>query len=337
MSFDPLVRFATQKGIDVGKLLAEAGIPTNLFDNLFDNRDERLSFTQGIAFFEQLVRRSRDRAFHVHVAEQRGRIGFDLYGHMQDTCTTLGESMRAMARYYRLLIDVPMELLGDENVTRVRVTVPTALVVTAIEFTYVRFVCRSRERSGMHWVPREVTFQGPPPPYLDELQRIFDSPVRYDHWSCDLVFDRSLEDLPFHPVELQVRDFLSSYADDMLARLPPVDSFIGMVRRIISDMLPEKVPDLRHLAQRLHMSVRTLQRRLRESSTSHQQLVDQTRHDLALGYLAKPRATITETAFVLGFSDLAGFYRAFKRWTGMTPSQYRDAQLARREPTPLQP
>jgi AraC-like DNA-binding protein len=333
MSFDPLVRFATQKGIDVRTALAEAGVPTDLMDN----RDERLSFTQSIAFFEQLVRRSRDRAFHVHVAEQRGRIGFDLYGHMQDTCTTLGESMRAMVRYYRLLIDVPMDVLADENVTRIRVTVPTDLVVPAIEFTYVRFVCRSRERSGTRWVPRDVTFQGPPPPYRDELQNLLRAPVRYDHWSCDLVLDNSLLELPFRPVDLRVRDFLSSYADEMLSRLPPVGSFIGMVRKIISDMLPENVPDLQHLAQRLHMSVRTLQRRLRESGTSHQQLVDQTRHDLALGYLLKPRATIAETAFVLGFSDLAGFYRAFKRWTGMTPSQYRDAELARREPAPGHP
>ena len=143
----------------------------------------------------------------------------------------------------------------------------------------------------------------------------------------------SLLDLPFHPVELRVREFLSNYADEMLARLPPVDSFMGAVRKIISDALPEQVPDVQHVARRIGMSVRTLQRRLREHRTSHQQLVDQLRHDLALGY----RATVSETAFVLGFSDLGSFYRAFKRWTGMTPTQYRAAQQARREPAPVQP
>jgi len=76
-------------------------------------------------------------------------------------------------------------------------------------------------------------------------------------------------------------------------------------------------------AKQLHMSSRTLQRKLAEANTSYLQLVDDTRKDLALRYIEDERRSVTDITFSLGFSQPSAFTRAFKRWTGLSPSDYR--------------
>jgi AraC-like DNA-binding protein len=77
------------------------------------------------------------------------------------------------------------------------------------------------------------------------------------------------------------------------------------------------------IADQLHMSVRTLQRRLEDEGTAFGELLDSTRHIAALEYLKDPRIAIAEVAYLLGFSESSTFYRAFKRWTNTTPVQFR--------------
>jgi AraC-like DNA-binding protein len=89
------------------------------------------------------------------------------------------------------------------------------------------------------------------------------------------------------------------------------------------------------MAQRLHMSRRTLQRKLAEAQTTYQKLLEDTRRDLALRYLEDPRHSITDITFLLGFSQQSAFTRAFRRWTGMSPTDYRAAHASR--PAGLRP
>ena len=77
------------------------------------------------------------------------------------------------------------------------------------------------------------------------------------------------------------------------------------------------------MAQALHLSQRTLQRRLQEEGTSYQQLLDDTRRDMAEQYLQQPGLTLLEVAYLLGFADPSNFFRAFRRWFGCTPNEYR--------------
>lgn len=77
------------------------------------------------------------------------------------------------------------------------------------------------------------------------------------------------------------------------------------------------------VAEQLGMSARTLQRKLRTFGTSHQELLDEMRKDLAMRYLHEPEMAVCEVAYLLGFSESSAFHRAFKRWTGTTPSEFR--------------
>jgi AraC-like DNA-binding protein len=97
---------------------------------------------------------------------------------------------------------------------------------------------------------------------------------------------------------------------------------LGSVRRAISDAMREGSPSLIRVAGKLAMSPRTVERRLSAHGAVFRALVDDTRRRLALDYLKRRRHTLTEIAFLLGYSEVSAFNRAFKRWTGSTPSRY---------------
>ena len=96
------------------------------------------------------------------------------------------------------------------------------------------------------------------------------------------------------------------------------------VRNFLQAQLPDGEPSAERIAQALHLSLRSLQRHLAEEGTSYEALLGDTRQALALQHMRDPRCSISEIAYLLGFSDSSSFGRAFKRWTGQTPSQYRD-------------
>jgi len=98
---------------------------------------------------------------------------------------------------------------------------------------------------------------------------------------------------------------------------------VPQVRAAILDELAASGAELARVAKRLAMSTRTLQRRLDEAGTSYQDLVDEVRSVLARSLLRDRARSIIEVAFELGYADLKGFYRAFRRWTDATPAEWR--------------
>lgn len=100
-----------------------------------------------------------------------------------------------------------------------------------------------------------------------------------------------------------------------------------MVDKII-ERLPDGAPNQQQIASSLNVSNRTLQRKLREEGTSFIDLLQDTRLQLACKYLSSPGRSVVETAYLLGFSEPSTFSRAFKRWTGQSPAEYREQSSA---------
>jgi AraC-like DNA-binding protein len=103
-----------------------------------------------------------------------------------------------------------------------------------------------------------------------------------------------------------------------------VPDFVQGVREAIRAALRDGAPQVGGVAKGLHVSLRTLQRRLTEHGTSFQDEVDAVRRELAFQYLKDPHLGVSEVAFLLGYAELSTFDRAFKRWTGMTPRVWRE-------------
>ena len=112
----------------------------------------------------------------------------------------------------------------------------------------------------------------------------------------------------------------------MLADLPPaLAPIVQRVRQAVSAELPTGGVDQERIARRLGLSTRTLQRRLSEVETSFQDVLEQTRRDVAMRMLRDRSASVFDVAYMLGYADTPSFYRAFKRWTGQTPQKYRES------------
>jgi AraC-like DNA-binding protein len=118
---------------------------------------------------------------------------------------------------------------------------------------------------------------------------------------------------------------LDRYAVDRLNRAPRTNSAADRVRTLIADELRGGNPTAARIATRLKMSVRTLSRLLAAEDTSFRDLLDGVRRELAIELLAGEEASIAEVGFLLGFAELSSFHRAFRRWTGRTPAEFRQA------------
>jgi AraC-like DNA-binding protein len=132
--------------------------------------------------------------------------------------------------------------------------------------------------------------------------------------------------MPFRTADPALVSVLERLAEYRIALLPPLieDRLTTRVCAWLRQVLGNGVPSMGEAAVALAVSTRTMQRRLRREGTTFATLVDQVRRDLALTHARDHRAPIEVIALLAGFSEKRAFYRAFRRWTGVTPAMYRD-------------
>jgi AraC-like DNA-binding protein len=162
------------------------------------------------------------------------------------------------------------------------------------------------------------------PENTDEYRRTFNpSVVRFAAPYCGIVFDKQYLENPLESADSKLHSVLRKHAEQMLAELPKTHNLTEKVRTLIAAELPHGQPRIGQIARQLSMSSRTLERRLENDGTTFTALLDDLRRGLAEKYVVSRDLSLSEVAFLLGFSHSAAFHRAFKRWTGQTPLIYR--------------
>jgi AraC-like DNA-binding protein len=204
------------------------------------------------------------------------------------------------------------------------------------EYLLADIVRSARELSNGEWGPVELVLGHPPRVPLDDWERVCGVPTRVDPESPGLVLsENSLE----QPVRSRLSPAVGRFFVDVLDWLTPRPA-IAMtatlrVGALLSDELTATVLPFDEIAQQLAMSTRSLRRQLAAEGTSYQRLLDRARRDEAVRQIAHDTRQIKAIAHAVGFSDPRGFRRAFKRWTGLTPREFR-AHHHRRFATPWQ-
>jgi AraC-like DNA-binding protein len=195
------------------------------------------------------------------------------------------------------------------------------------EFTMAGVLNTFRIMVGSQWTPREIQFTHDAPKSITEHQRIFSAPVIFRCASNALVMEREFLDRTIPAADHRLYGILSRYLDDVINKIPQEDRLVATIRKAIGESLKDGTPQLAGVAKSFAVSPRTLQRRLDKQGLEFKKLVHDTRRQFALEYLRDQENTLTQIAFLLGYSEVSAFNRAFKRWTGSTPLDYRRNQV----------
>ena len=170
---------------------------------------------------------------------------------------------------------------------------------------------------------KRVELNYPAPLHGREYRLIYPGPALFEQPRLMLVFDRNLLDEPLVQTEQTLRQHLDQAPLVWVSR---PNFFPHFSRKVINQLLTHGEPgnlDMETVANALHVTSRTLRRKLTQEKTSFQALKDKTRRDLAIRYLSQPELTLAQISARLGFADPAAFSRAFKQWMGVPPSDYR--------------
>lgn len=173
----------------------------------------------------------------------------------------------------------------------------------------------------------EVSFQAPAPAKLSYLQQLFKCNLRFEQPANSFRFPASLLQAPLVHTEESLKDFLRDAPYHLLASNEEDDkSIVAQMKRIIGNDFSRDFPSVVEMASHLNMSVRTLRRRLKDVGTTYQQFKDGLRRAAAISYLNRPELKINAVSALLGFDEPSAFHRSFKKWTGLTPGEYRSQQ-----------
>jgi AraC-like DNA-binding protein len=169
-----------------------------------------------------------------------------------------------------------------------------------------------------------VDYTEPPPG--GETSRVYQAPIRHGQPHLGFVFEARWLALPVVQNEQSLREFLAQAPGNLLVKYRDSGSTSERIRRLLRRHLGGEMPSLDLLASQLGSTAQTLRRRLREEGRGYQALKDDLRRDAAIALLGEPGWSLIEVANRVGFSETSTFHRAFKKWTGVSPGEYRQAQ-----------
>ncbi len=161
-----------------------------------------------------------------------------------------------------------------------------------------------------------------------DYSEVFGAPVRFGSERDAFAFHRRFLSFPIVQSEESLHAMLATYPAELFRISPEEHSLAIRIRNLIGNDFQRPLPGLQEVAERLYMTTPTLHRRLREEQTSFQQIKDHCRRDAAIGYLSSAQYTTSELSELMGFSDSSTFHRAFKKWTGLTPQDYRKKHIS---------
>ncbi len=191
------------------------------------------------------------------------------------------------------------------------------------EASIASIVAISQEVSTAKFQPQAIFFKHSAPRSTVAHKSHFNCPVHFDSDMDALLVSGALLQAPNRVGDSSISKFFDSHLDEALSNYDDSASLEHRVRIQVSQALSQGVPRISDIAGHLGMSGRTLQRRLSEREHSFQNLVDESRRELAMRLLKDTEYPLAEVAFLTGFSEQSAFNRAFKRWAGQTPRSFR--------------
>ena len=316
-----------ESGIRVSAVLQRAGLPSGLLDQprILVTTEELFAFWRGIGEV------SSDPAIGLELGTEAKAEQFDPIALAALSTGSFGEAMHQIARYKQLTC--PEEILHENDDDEWSIQFRWLLahdeepdVLTDLCFAYVLSVARHGTGTRMSPLRLELVR---PRLYAKTLERHFGCPILFGAARNAIVFRASDAYRPFVTRNAELLAMLAPQLDEELKQHKDQETFPERVRATIQRKLAGHRPKMHDIARELHISSRTLQRRLQDAGYSFQQVLEEARHQLARHYLNNSLLELNETAYLLGYEDSNSFVRAFRTWEGVPPASWRGAQRAK--------
>lgn len=321
--------FAASKGASRKALSERSGISP---DDLVD-RDKRIPFGKLVALMRAAKALCDDPAFGLHYGEASLFSDISIVGLICDAAETMAEAFVQLNRYARLVIDdgedsgerfgfdrrtdgLWIEFRGKDPNDYPEIT----------ESTFARFAaaCMRYSPDGPPFI-KLCRVSHAKPAYAAEYERVLRAPVEFECAQNEILIEESWLSVRGPNYNRYVFGIFSDRAEALLRSLENSTTIRGQVESALIPVLHKGEPAMAAIARKLGMSRATLYRKLKAEGVGFDQLLDELRLKMALHYLGGEKASVYETAYLVGYSDPTAFSRAFKRWTGASPRAARAA------------
>lgn len=328
-----LLRLAQRRKFDVGQVLVSAGVDFNPLDA---SCPEFISAIHYSRIYQQVLTLLQDESFGMPPARGMSAGAFRMMCYAIIHCETLGKAMRRLIEFIEIFYDPRMHLHMELQGERVTLSYPHYQEMPLAQgrageayglALWHRFFCWL---IGLPIGLDAVRLASPAPLRPERYHHLFGVEVGFALAANGIDFHSRYLELPIAQNEASLREFLRTAPYQMMVdpEPPPASGLVAAVRREMGNDLSQGFPSFEEVAQKLNLSPPTLRRHLHKEGVSYQGLKDQYRKEAAKAYLARPELSISSVSALMGFTDPSAFHRSFRKWTGMTPCQFRQQELS---------
>lgn len=323
----PLVAwYAQQRGVDLAPLVAKYGLDAAALKEPPGKAYLTTALATPAALADEVAAALGEAHLGLKLAEAVPKGAYGVAEFLVRSVPTLRDAFENFARYNAIIAPgQTFQFDADEAEARLATwcTVQPAALGRHLNEYSVAMMVRALWSMADAPVTR-AWFSTPRPASTDALAAFFrTSTLDFDQPSSGFAVAAASLELPVQGGDPALFAFLEEHAQAALASRPKSDDLVDKLRHAVRQALKQGEPNVERLATRLHLSGRTLQRRLADLGTSFQEVLDQVRFDLAREYLKDSRLDLSQVAYLLGYSELRAFDRAFRRWANLAPGEWR--------------
>lgn len=327
-----LLKLAKQRNFNIQQIILNAQLDVDPFNAA---APEHISAIQYSRLYQQVLNLLQDDSFGMPQGKGVSPGAFRMMCYAIINCENLNSAIKRLCEFFEVFYDSYLHVSltvegGKATLSYPKYKAPidarwqageayglalwhrffTWLVAMPIEVSAVRLVSEQAHEK-------------------QQFKQLFGVAAEFSCEQNGFDFHASQLELPIAQTEESLKDFLRTAPYHMMVsplQAEP-DSLVAQVRRIMGYDLARGFPGFEEVADKLNMSAPTLRRQLRKKGYSYQQLKDQAREDSAIAYLSRPELSVNAISTLMGFTDTSAFHRSFKKWTGLTPGQYRAKHL----------
>jgi hypothetical protein len=280
---EPLLTYITARVHESSAFLRDHGVDPMLLGD----PEARLPQAVATRLWQAAGQLTQDSNLGIHVAEGIPPGAFGALGYALRASETMGMALRRLCRYHRYLHDVAevkLTVQRDHAILSHHLPIPGGPPRPVSEFVLAGWLVTSRQATGVNWSPVEVRFPHSAPADISECRRVFGCKLQFGCERSELVFPRELLDAPLVKVDPTLQAILEAQVVALIEKLPKAEATTDAVRRHLAGELGKGQPTLEQIAPRLHMSPRTLHRRLEDEGSSFRQIFSEVRRDVAGTY-----------------------------------------------------